>query len=577
MEGNLKGARHSLSSNGQSSRYSYSSRVRQSYLLGSQSTPGHSRAASEASVPSPVPSLPVMPRPMMLQKRSSSAMGSFAGGLGVLDRSASLRGARSQEAMRESRLKNWIMDDRRASSSIDVGRSASSTGHHYPQRVSPTPSDARSEIRRPDSQASEIRAQMNDLKDRISQIKERARENNKRASTLSLKSSNSPGSDRNTPTDTYKFPTTSSGTGTPTQKGASPLTSPVSQDFAVKRLPKQYVPSQNGIDEVDEYAESNYEDAEETLDDLEDELNRHERYSQQYVNDQAMGDVLNELPEEEDELDEVDEEADDEEEASVSGQTEYYDSESVIVAERHEDRADAFDYENFFLHSAMGTYSRDQRRDSFSSESSVETTRPASPLRTADSLDRDALGDGVTGHEYGPHASLIHGRNMSMESISTLASFHSAENGYDEDEEEGEEDDEYYDDLDAVIEETFIGTAQPVSYPSKSTSPRKQPGPSPMSPLLDPPALPTMSSRELKATFTELFNFFLTHETIDPNASEFVQRDRALVENVVVSLQKCCIEMQQASNGRRVGLRDRLIVAKRVLEGADGSDGEEGL
>ena len=34
------------------------------------------------------------------------------------------------------------------------------------------------------------------------------------------------------------------------------------------------------------------------------------------------------------------------------------------VAERHEDRVDAFDYEHFFLHSAMGTYSSASRRSS---------------------------------------------------------------------------------------------------------------------------------------------------------------------------------------------------------------------
>lgn len=44
----------------------------------------------------------------------------------------------------------------------------------------------------------------------------------------------------------------------------------------------------------------------------------------------------------------------------------------------HEEREDAFDYEHFILHSALGNYSRSKlRRASNISNSSVETTRPA--------------------------------------------------------------------------------------------------------------------------------------------------------------------------------------------------------
>ncbi|KAI1121454.1 hypothetical protein F5Y10DRAFT_101668 [Nemania abortiva] len=64
--------------------------------------------------------------------------------------------------------------------------------------------------------------------------------------------------------------------------------------------------------------------------------------------------------------------------ASESGASSYHDSVQAQVS--HEDREDAFDYEHFFLHSAMGSMSRRRMRrkgssDSFSSEDSVETTR----------------------------------------------------------------------------------------------------------------------------------------------------------------------------------------------------------
>ncbi|TDZ29671.1 hypothetical protein C8035_v004987 [Colletotrichum spinosum] len=64
---------------------------------------------------------------------------------------------------------------------------------------------------------------------------------------------------------------------------------------------------------------------------------------------------------------------------SESGDSLYHDTYQTPVS--HEDREDAFDYEHFFLHSAMGTISQQRmalqgsRRGSFSSDGSVETTR----------------------------------------------------------------------------------------------------------------------------------------------------------------------------------------------------------
>ncbi|QUC17854.1 uncharacterized protein UV8b_02095 [Ustilaginoidea virens] len=65
---------------------------------------------------------------------------------------------------------------------------------------------------------------------------------------------------------------------------------------------------------------------------------------------------------------------------SESGESLYHDSQQEPTDISHEDREDAFDYEHFFLHSAMGTLSRQRmsRSGSFSSEesdASVETTR----------------------------------------------------------------------------------------------------------------------------------------------------------------------------------------------------------
>jgi hypothetical protein len=545
MEGNLKGARHSLSSTGLSSRYSYSSqRLRQSYMSSKQQiTPGHSRAASEASVPSPVPSLPTT-RPTMLPKRSSSALGSFAGGIGVIDRSASLRSARSQEAMRESRLKTWMMDERSASSSIDLPRSASSTGHYYATRGSPTPSDL---SRRPASQASEIRAQMSELKGRIYEIKERVRESSKRSSTMSLRTASPMDSEiTNNQNEAYK--TASS------RKSVSPVQSPHAAEFAVKSPPKHYTLDHNNADEPEEYDESHYEDAEETLDDLEEELQRNEPhskalgiYSQQHQQNNLIGNVLEELPEEIDEEDGAE---------SVSGHTEYFEAEPVVVAERHEDREDAFDYENFFLHSAMGTYSRDQRRDSFSSESSVETTRAVSPLRTP--VAPEAESEEIYDAQDSP-LQAIHERNMSSDSVSSMASFQTATEGDQYDDENLD-----FEELDAVAQQVLNSSFPPttIAVNRTSLSPRKHPGPSPLLPPPSPPpsAQPVLSKDALLASFVGF-------DTVD--SEQDVHKDRALIESVVASLQNCCIELQRSSDGAREDFRERLLEAQRILEGGE--------
>ncbi|KAE8152805.1 hypothetical protein BDV25DRAFT_150410 [Aspergillus avenaceus] len=75
-------------------------------------------------------------------------------------------------------------------------------------------------------------------------------------------------------------------------------------------------------------------------------------------------------------------------------------------ARPHEEREDAFDYENFILHSALGNYSGRLRRTSNVSTSSVETTRPAHDRPT-----------------------VRHSRTNSGASVSTVATFATATEG----------------------------------------------------------------------------------------------------------------------------------------------------
>lgn len=76
---------------------------------------------------------------------------------------------------------------------------------------------------------------------------------------------------------------------------------------------------------------------------------------------------------------------------SDSGDSIYHESVQHNIS--HEDREDAFDYEHFFLHSAMGTISQRMARRgsdaSNSSEDSVETTR--GPIAESDDTDQESL------------------------------------------------------------------------------------------------------------------------------------------------------------------------------------------
>ncbi|KAJ4403209.1 hypothetical protein N0V82_010685 [Gnomoniopsis sp. IMI 355080] len=98
---------------------------------------------------------------------------------------------------------------------------------------------------------------------------------------------------------------------------------------------------------------------------------------------------------------------------SDSGDSIYHESVQHVLS--HEDREDAFDYEHFFLHSAMGTISqRLARRESdasFTSEDSVETTR--GPIVESEDTDQ----------EKPPSMT----RRGSETSISTMDSFATAE------------------------------------------------------------------------------------------------------------------------------------------------------
>lgn len=136
----------------------------------------------------------------------------------------------------------------------------------------------------------------------------------------------------------------------------------------------------------------------------------------------------------------------------------------VVEPERHEDRPDAFDYENFFLHSALGNYSQTgyhrrnfsqataESRASYASTESVETTRGPQARENGAISEKEVkrlkgdgreIGDAKTSWQdepadhtaSDPPFAQQHLRTNSIESVSTTATFATATEGGDNDSE----------------------------------------------------------------------------------------------------------------------------------------------
>lgn len=275
----------------------------------------------------------------------------------------------------------------------------------------------------------------------------------------------------------------------------------------------------------------------------------------------------------------------DESEASVYHET----------AVSHEDREDAFDYEHFFLHSAMGTINQHRlsRRSSSGSrysDESVETTRAPPATEKHDSLDATAA----------LHAHL---RSDSVCTISTVETFATAAEG----EGEGE----------SPVDQRDAFAVRPItqgrngSIPSRSSTHQHSYSTShiPTQPasLHQPVSTPSIDARNThnhnqrsfplvtksrSADSTRDASPVATHllhppsPSLSPSSdplplhsrqsspvSMLPRQDRLLVERLVASVGKCVLGLQEAGPAAyesRVWRR-RLDAARRVLEGDEGA------
>lgn len=255
-----------------------------------------------------------------------------------------------------------------------------------------------------------------------------------------------------------------------------------------------------------------------------------------------------------------------------SSEAQGFEQASSPIGERHEDRPDAFDYEHFYLHSAMGHYSRRKAKSRASSHSSVYSVETAKPYNDvaefSDSEEEDydlTAQDSLFNSNSRPRNHL---RQSSGHSISTTATFATATEGRDED---GVSEDGW-------TNERSIAGAWQSDYPSKrkfrtntsDTSPRPDettPTQSSTNMALQPPR-----GRAILDQLSALPAFAPTANGVSIPPLKLADGDNELLGRLIQSLSKVCDQLHIADaegsgnyEGRR--WRRRLDAARRVLEG----------
>jgi hypothetical protein len=601
MEGNLRGARQSLVVSPSFSHTSKSApelptplsalrdrdrrlyagmgpiapRIRPFYsspLSTNNTSPGHSRVLSEtaAQVSSPSHLRP--------NKRATSAMGTTSGPWspeGYGQGRFPIRESRSFEVVREPK------DNEDREPSLQVRSKGSRSP---PNTLETLPEDGSPRLHRSASAASDLRGQMMDLKGRISSLKQRAEEDNLRRRSLQSLRTPTPFTSAETwyaEAEAYKngtSPVAADGgvgfkTESPTRKvlyeGAeAEFRAP--QVAAVSISPER-MQSPQGSPHVAEplkaplspdYPASQYDDAQGT----------------QFDESEASIDA--DIPIEVDvgETEENDFVSSYGDEYEAAGDSVYEDAVyEMPVTERHEDRVDAFDYENFFLHSAMGTYSSGSRRSSSSSADSVATTRPV-----------------VTVDEAVKRVS-YHVRNSSMDSVSTMASFATAAEEQSDDEEENEEMDQF--------SQQILSSQQPIAQRLAAlnghVSPRNDSAvnmgkaygsPTIVSPTHNPHtsyrASPTQASIASRASSggsspttpgglasglqtSKIFSILTESHAQDEPRLALNEEEKQLIYSLAASFQQVCSHLHSTSGDQyeRKEWRRRLDEARRLLNG----------
>ncbi|KAJ5047523.1 uncharacterized protein L3040_003346 [Drepanopeziza brunnea f. sp. 'multigermtubi'] len=292
------------------------------------------------------------------------------------------------------------------------------------------------------AQMRELKDQMSDLKGRLSALRDRARDDTmKRRSMQSLRipSPFTAAEQWYASSKNYGDPLgADAGVASPPWKGSETGDAEAKHDFVIDGTPRD-MPDDSTASDIT----SIYEDVNEHQSTYEPEQNRDLGSPETMVGSYANGDEdLDRGIGDDGNGEMLDHEEEDEYESDASL---YQDSQSTPLS--HEDREDAFDYEHFFLHSALGTISqqRMERRGSFNSEDSVETVQ-AVPISASPA--RKTLG--------------THFRTESSDSVSTSASFITATEG------NKSENGDYYEDQEEKVEPNRFAVQRVTALPAHS-------------------------------------------------------------------------------------------------------------
>lgn len=441
-------------------------------------------------------------------------------------------------------------------------------------------------------QMRDLRDQMHDLKGRLSVLRDRARDDTmKRRSLQSLRTPSpfTAAEQWYTTDKSYVTPGLSTDAGVGQSSGDKVE---IKSHHVDSSLPEV---SDGATTPTPDYAQSEtasiYEEASENQHDEENLENNHEPEIQQVlqngVYEKTAADV--EDVEASDDVDEyydgVSENVTYESDSSI-----YHDATSIS----HEDREDAFDYEHFFLHSAMGTINQQrlERRDSFSSEGSAETARGPQ----ADNKTRP----------------LSYLRSQSAASISTMNTFATATEGL---ESEADIQDDQYDfavqqavavpvspvTAEAVRRSTIIAVRGPHSGVGTPTTDTARPASAIYNPedrsvkAFHRPSVASFDSFQSVGTTRSfpLVNKSKTRNSMsavsiltgnqqngtsingDRSQTSPVQmlprEDQLLVEKLVATLGKCVLGLQEAPAGSPDAFlwRRRLEEARKILDSED--------
>lgn len=537
-------------------------RTRQYYAspLSANNSPGHARGLSETSVPLPFASPTYMTRNLP-NKRASSAMGVASGPWspeGYGNGRFPIRESRSFEVMRDQRGHNFGYDER------DHSLRSQSRGSRSPPNVLETlPEDESPKLHRSSSTTSSLRDQMNDLKGRISSLKLRAKEDHMRRRSLQSLRTPSPFTSAEiwySGAEAYK-------------NGGSPIAANAGVGMATESPTRKALYEDETTDSTPRTTttapQDDYHGAVKEVDYGLDQPNP--EYEGDYVaND--YGETQRAVFEEPDDVvgqqtfDDMDESDNDfvsvdGEDVEGAGDSVYEDAVyEMPVAARHEDRVDAFDYENFFLHSAMGTYSGGRRGSGSSSNStdSVATTRPVTAIQTSEEPTTT------------PKRISMHQRNSSVDSVSTVATFATAAEEHSDDEEENEQ-------MDRFSEQLLPGHSSVASHhatPNGLMSPRSDSAVNMRKINGSPPQVSRGSSPggDLVTGLqtSKIYSILLETPREEPRLA-LNEEEKQLIYSLAASLQQVCGHLQSTSGDQyeRKEWRRRLDEARRVLNGEE--------